>query len=32
MPDADSMAEEWIVRVQGKEYGPVDFETLSEWK
>jgi hypothetical protein len=26
------MAEEWIVRVQGKEYGPVDFETLSEWK
>ena len=27
-----AMAEEWIVRVQGKEYGPVDFETLSEWK
>src|SRR5204862_550356 len=26
------MAEEWIVRVQGKEYGPVDVETLREWK
>ena len=26
------MAEEWIVRVQGKEYGPVDLETLHEWK
>jgi hypothetical protein len=26
------MAEEWIVRVQGKEYGPVDLETLREWK
>lgn len=26
------MAEEWFVRVQGKEYGPVDLETLQEWK
>src|SRR5437879_5984964 len=26
------MAEEWIVRVQGKEYGPVDVETLREWR
>jgi hypothetical protein len=26
------MAEEWIVRVQGKDYGPVDLETLQEWK
>ena len=26
------MAEEWIVRVQGKDYGPVDVETLREWK
>src|SRR3984893_15414571 len=26
------MSEEWIVRVQGKEYGPVDLETLREWK
>jgi hypothetical protein len=26
------MAEEWIVRVQGKDYGPVDVETLHEWK
>jgi hypothetical protein len=26
------MAEQWIVRVQGKEYGPADIETLREWK
>jgi hypothetical protein len=26
------MAEEWIVRVRGKEYGPVDVETLQEWR
>ncbi len=26
------MAEEWFVRVEGKEYGPVDLETLEEWK
>ena len=26
------MAEEWIVRVQGKEYGPADIETLREWR
>src|SRR5437870_459391 len=26
------MPEMWIVRVRGKEYGPVDFETLREWK
>lgn len=26
------MADEWFVRVQGKEYGPVDVETLREWK
>lgn len=26
------MSEEWIVRVQGKEYGPADIETLREWK
>lgn len=27
------MAEgEWIVRVRGKEYGPVDFETLRDWQ
>ncbi|HEY0370031.1 MAG TPA: DUF4339 domain-containing protein, partial [Chthoniobacterales bacterium] len=26
------MAEDWFVRVQGKEYGPVDLETLHEWK
>jgi hypothetical protein len=26
------MAEEWIVSVQGNEYGPVDVETLVEWR
>lgn len=26
------MPEEWIVRVQGREYGPIDLETLQEWK
>jgi hypothetical protein len=32
MLDDQGMAEEWIVRVQGKEYGPADIETLREWK
>jgi hypothetical protein len=26
------MGEEWIVRVEGKEYGPVDIDDLREWK
>jgi hypothetical protein len=26
------MAEEWIIRVAGGEYGPADLETLREWK
>src|SRR6266487_1058892 len=26
------MTEEWIVRVQGREYGPANIETLREWK
>ena len=26
------MAEEWFVRVEEKEYGPVDLETLRQWK
>jgi len=26
------MPEEWIVRVEGKEYGPVDADTLREWR
>ena len=26
------MPEEWIVRVEGKEYGPVDVDALREWK
>src|ERR1700758_1552168 len=32
MLDDQGMTEEWIVRVQGKEYGPADIETLREWK
>jgi hypothetical protein len=27
-----AMAEEWIIRVDGKEYGPADLETVREWK
>jgi len=26
------MDEQWIIRVQGKEYGPADLATLREWK
>lgn len=26
------MEEQWIIRVQGKDYGPADLETLQEWK
>ena len=26
------MSEQWIVRVEGKEYGPVDLEELRDWK
>src|SRR5947207_14285544 len=26
------MAEQWIIRVQGKEYGPADLGALREWK
>ena len=32
MLDDQAMAEQWIIRVQGKEYGPADVETLREWK
>lgn len=32
MLDDQGMLEEWIVRVDGKEYGPADVETLREWK
>src|SRR6266496_6481585 len=32
MLDDQEMAEEWIVRVQGREYGPANIETLREWK
>src|SRR5215470_16153399 len=30
--DDQGMTEEWIVRVQGREYGPANIETLREWK
>jgi hypothetical protein len=26
------MAEEWIIRVEGRDYGPADLTTLREWK
>src|SRR5437867_11388036 len=26
------MPEQWIIQVQGKEYGPADLATLREWK
>jgi hypothetical protein len=32
IPDDQGMREEWIVRVQGTEYGPADIDTLREWK
>lgn len=32
MQDDQDMAQEWVVRVDGKEYGPADIETLREWK
>ena len=32
MLDDQGMTEEWIVRVEGKEYGPADIDTLREWK
>jgi hypothetical protein len=32
MLDDQAMAQQWIIRVQGREYGPVDIETLREWK
>src|SRR2546423_14955726 len=27
-----AMPEQWIIRVEGKEYGPADLPTLHEWK
>jgi len=32
MLDDQAVTEEWIVRVQGTEYGPANIETLREWK
>jgi hypothetical protein len=30
--DDQDVAEEWIVRVDGREYGPANIDTLREWK
>src|SRR5919198_449781 len=30
--DDQGVAEEWIVRVNGREYGPANIDTLREWK
>src|SRR5215469_16308548 len=32
MLDDQGVTEEWMVRVQGTEYGPANMETLREWK
>ena len=32
MLDDQGVTDEWIVRVQGSEYGPANMETLREWK
>ena len=32
MLDDQGVTEEWIVRVEGREYGPANIETLREWK
>jgi hypothetical protein len=32
MLDDQGVTEEWIVRVQGREYGPANIESLREWK
>src|SRR5512133_1201264 len=32
MPDDQGVTEEWILRVDGREYGPANVETLREWK
>src|SRR5262245_11734866 len=32
MLDDQGVTEEWIVRVEGREYGPANIETLQEWK
>jgi hypothetical protein len=32
MRDDQGVTQEWIVRVDGREYGPADIDTLREWK
>ena len=30
--DDQGVTEEWVVRVDGREYGPANIDTLREWK
>jgi len=32
IPDDQGVTEEWILRVDGRDYGPANIETLREWK
>jgi hypothetical protein len=32
MLDDQAMADQWIIRVQGREFGPADLSTLREWR
>src|SRR5438270_13180397 len=32
IPHDQGVTEEWILRVDGREYGPANIETLREWK
>jgi hypothetical protein len=32
IPDDQGVTEEWILRVDGREYGPANIDTLREWK
>jgi hypothetical protein len=32
MQDDQAMADQWLIRVHDKEYGPADIETLRQWK
>src|SRR4030095_9409473 len=32
MLDDQAMADQWLIRVRDKEYGPADIDTLRQWK
>jgi GYF domain 2 len=32
MPDDQAMTDQWIIRVNGREFGPADLATLREWQ